>query len=568
MQADRDLPGQRPVARPPAGSTSPSTRGPGGGGPLRWSSSARLLTELAQQHALDLLARMPLAEALADGVAAVRAQVAEGLAADPRLAEIGVERPRRPGRRHPARARRRAGAADAGPGAGAAGGRPGDLRAAGPGRRAASGRSPRTSCRTRSSWPAARSSWSRSAARTSGAAPSEAAAAGEIEAERGRPHAGRSLADGRRRGRRAGRRRRGRAPRRRPARGLRRLSTRRRCWPWRCKELAGNLPAIGHLTLTPDCITRLLARLTAGAPAMTPGPAGRRGAPAHRARRAARPPRHPRPGGVLPAEAGPRPRRAWTSGTRRSAAALAEVSARDPADWRRGVVERADLARFLFGPEDVVVVVGQDGLVANVAKYLDGQPVIGVNPEPAANPGVLVPHAPAEVRRAAAVGRRRLGRRASADDGRGRSSTTGRRCSRSTRSTSGTRATSRPATGWPSPAGRGAPVVVRRAGRHRHRRHRLVPLGVAGDAALPLALPAPYDPALCWFVREAWPSPATGTSLIEGRRRPRRALELVARDRRAGRLRRRDRARPPVAGVGPAGDGARRRPGPTTCPQW
>ena len=40
-----------------------------------------------------------------------------------------------------------------------------------------------------------------------------------------------------------------------------------------------------------------------------------------------------------------------------------------PVDWRRGVVERTDVARFLFSPDDVVMVVGQDGLVANVAKY-------------------------------------------------------------------------------------------------------------------------------------------------------------------------------------------------------
>src|SRR3954451_15234511 len=78
-------------------------------------------------------------------------------------------------------------------------------------------------------------------------------------------------------------------------------------------------------------------------------------------------------------------------------ASLAEVSAAVPTDWRRGLLERADVSRFLFAPEDVVVVVGQDGLVANTAKYLDGQPVLGVDPEPGRNPGVLVPHVAADV---------------------------------------------------------------------------------------------------------------------------------------------------------------------------
>nr|WP_244957333.1 hypothetical protein [Candidatus Frankia nodulisporulans] len=76
-------------------------------------------------------------------------------------------------------------------------------------------------------------------------------------------------------------------------------------------------------------------------------------------------------------------------------AARQAVTAAIPAHWRRGEVERADLDRFLFAPDDVVICVGQDGLVANVAKYLDGQPVLGINADVGRNPGVLVRHPPA-----------------------------------------------------------------------------------------------------------------------------------------------------------------------------
>lgn len=55
------------------------------------------------------------------------------------------------------------------------------------------------------------------------------------------------------------------------------------------------------------------------------------------------------------------------------------------------VVDRSFLPNFVFGPQDVVVVLGQDGLVANTVKYLDGQPVIGVNPDPARWDGILLP---------------------------------------------------------------------------------------------------------------------------------------------------------------------------------
>ncbi|MFI0982115.1 SPFH domain-containing protein [Streptomyces sp. NPDC021093] len=52
---------------------------------------ATLLTETAQQHALDTLARIPLSEALVDGVSAVRERIAGGLAAEPRLPATGIE---------------------------------------------------------------------------------------------------------------------------------------------------------------------------------------------------------------------------------------------------------------------------------------------------------------------------------------------------------------------------------------------------------------------------------------------------------------------------------------------
>jgi NAD kinase len=55
------------------------------------------------------------------------------------------------------------------------------------------------------------------------------------------------------------------------------------------------------------------------------------------------------------------------------------------------VLERNFLPNFLFGPEDVVFAVGQDGMVANTLKYLAGQPLVGVNPSPNRWDGVLLP---------------------------------------------------------------------------------------------------------------------------------------------------------------------------------
>jgi hypothetical protein len=54
-------------------------------------------------------------------------------------------------------------------------------------------------------------------------------------------------------------------------------------------------------------------------------------------------------------------------------------------------LERRYVPNFVFGAEDGVVVLGQDGLVANTLKYLDGQRVVAINPDPARWNGVLLP---------------------------------------------------------------------------------------------------------------------------------------------------------------------------------
>ena len=72
-------------------------------------------------------------------------------------------------------------------------------------------------------------------------------------------------------------------------------------------------------------------------------------------------------------------------------AALSKIRAAIPNDLKIHVIERRTLSQYRFEAKDVVVTLGQDGLVANVAKYLDGQPLLAVNPDPGSIDGVLLP---------------------------------------------------------------------------------------------------------------------------------------------------------------------------------
>ncbi|MBT0771180.1 hypothetical protein KIH74_19725 [Kineosporia sp. J2-2] len=202
--------------------------------------------------------------------------------------------------------------------------------------------------------------------------------------------------------------------------------------------------------------------------------------------------------------------------------ALRLVEAGVPGGWRRASVERSDLPRLRFDPEDVVVAVGQDGLVANVAKYVSGQPVIGVDPEPGVNPGVLVRHSASEcvallprVASGTARAESRAMVEAVLDDGQslralnelyigdaGHQSARYRLHEERQSSSGILIGTGTGSTGWC------ASLARERAGAPE--------------------LPGRLDDSLIWFVREAWPSPVTGTTRTQGLLRPGESLPVVA----------------------------------------
>lgn len=217
--------------------------------------------------------------------------------------------------------------------------------------------------------------------------------------------------------------------------------------------------------------------------------------------------------------------------------ACRQVSRAIPVAWRRAHLDRDDLDRWVFEPDQIIIAVGQDGLVANVAKYLDGQPVIGINPDPNRYPGVLVRHAaPSLAGKLAAlteatpqngtaptpgagiVLERRAMVRVQTDDGQSLRALNelylghiGHQ-SASYRITDPTgRQESQFSSGVIVGTGTGSTGWCR---------------SIWKDRSLAWPLPEPTSTDLAWFVREAWPSATTGATLTAGLLHDDQALQV------------------------------------------
>ncbi len=199
---------------------------------------------------------------------------------------------------------------------------------------------------------------------------------------------------------------------------------------------------------------------------------------------------------------------------RRFEAALELALRGIPVRWRSVKLDRSELNRFVFEEGDVVLAVGQDGLVANVAKYLSGQQVIGINPDTRLYEGVLAAHGPsdaAELLRAAVAGAARVVERtmveATFDDGQRLLALNeifvghGSHQSARYRLQSGSVTESQSSSGVIVATGTGSTGWARSIARERN---------------FSQELPAPTSDRLAFFVREAFPGSGYEVALTDG----------------------------------------------------
>jgi NAD kinase len=187
-----------------------------------------------------------------------------------------------------------------------------------------------------------------------------------------------------------------------------------------------------------------------------------------------------------------------------------------PAAQQRVRLDRGDLDRFIFREDDIIVIVGQDGLVPNVAKYLQGQLVIGINSDPEQYDGVLCRHAPILTERllnwcANPKGdftiQRRTMAQALREDGQRLLALNefyfGSRTHQSARYTLRVdgKQERHSSSGMIITTGTGSTGWAR---------------SIAQQRKLEEILPKPEEPKLAWFVREPFPSVSTGITLDHG----------------------------------------------------
>lgn len=71
--------------------------------------------------------------------------------------------------------------------------------------------------------------------------------------------------------------------------------------------------------------------------------------------------------------------------------ALSRQLAALPAAVKTQWIDRTLLPTITINAQDLVLTLGQDGLVANTAKYAGSQPILAINPDPARYDGILLP---------------------------------------------------------------------------------------------------------------------------------------------------------------------------------